>query len=248
MKIKQVLFIGLILLVTFLIYLTTLDKKVYYLALGDSLAAGVTPYGGEDYGYTDYISDYLSSKRLLEDYISEYAVSGYRITDLLRDISDNKEIAHNRKKKTLKNALIKADLVTLSIGADDFYSRLSVHQNATTLDSQKLKQYIDQLCKDMDQLLSVMREYCKEDILLIGYYNPNPSLEGNKINEIIAYANSQMEKIAKKYEVTFVQISDLFQGHREYLPNPLDMHPSKQGYRAISREIEQILQNGMLKK
>jgi hypothetical protein len=52
---KKLLVLGVILLSTFLIYLSTFDRKIYYLSLGDSLALGVTPYGGYDYGYSDYV-------------------------------------------------------------------------------------------------------------------------------------------------------------------------------------------------
>ena len=45
MKLKTILIGSIILLTTFLIYLTTLDKLVYFVALGDSLAKGTTPYG-----------------------------------------------------------------------------------------------------------------------------------------------------------------------------------------------------------
>ena len=73
MKLKSLLVIAVSLLLVFLIYLTTLDKKVYYLALGDSLAVGINPYLDKDYGYTDYVNDYLEDKGILEKYISEYS-------------------------------------------------------------------------------------------------------------------------------------------------------------------------------
>ena len=102
MKIKTILVSSIIVLLVFLIYLTTLDKKVYYVSLGDSLALGQTPYGNLDYGYTDYVKDYLIDKKILEKYIKEFSDKNYRITDLIRDINDNKKIYINNKPKLLK--------------------------------------------------------------------------------------------------------------------------------------------------
>ena len=51
---KKILIIGLVLLSIFLIYLANMDKKVYYLALGDSLEKFYLN-DGEVYGYSHYI-------------------------------------------------------------------------------------------------------------------------------------------------------------------------------------------------
>ena len=38
MKLKKIFVVAVLFLIVFLIYLTTMDKKVYYLALGDSIS------------------------------------------------------------------------------------------------------------------------------------------------------------------------------------------------------------------
>ena len=37
------------------------NNKIYYIALGDSIAEGMNPYGNIGYSYSDYIKDYLVS-------------------------------------------------------------------------------------------------------------------------------------------------------------------------------------------
>ena len=54
----------------FLIYNRTYTLKINYVALGDSVAAGRNPYGVDDYGYTDYVKDYLQKNDKLNNYIS----------------------------------------------------------------------------------------------------------------------------------------------------------------------------------
>ena len=139
MKLKTILIGSIILLTTFLIYLTTLDKLVYFLALGDSLANGKTPYGESDYSYNDYLRDYIDNKDILEKYIDGFIVDDYRITDLVRDIEDNRKILINNKNQSIKNALIKADLVTLSIGMNELYYKL----NTANLENNDIYDHID---------------------------------------------------------------------------------------------------------
>ena len=88
------------------IFISTKDKKIYYLSLGDSLAAGQTPYNTIDKSYGDYVSEYLKDRNLLEFYTKKFSKSGYRSIDLLSDLKNNKEINEYGKKITLKDTLL----------------------------------------------------------------------------------------------------------------------------------------------
>lgn len=237
---KKVLILGLVLLSLFLIYLGTMDRKVYYLALGDSLGKGTTPYGGTDYGYADFVKEYLEKKDLLEIYIKEFAENNYRTTDLKRDIIDNKKVSVNGKEKTLKNALIKADLVTLSIGTNDLLGPFSIYQN---IQVNQLYDRIDEVTQDLDELFELMREYCKEDIIITGYFDryAKPELE-----DVFAYLNSRVKALCDKYHIIFVDLYDTMRDS-DFYPNPQDLHPSKEGYQAISYKIIEKLETSLLK-
>lgn len=243
MKLKKIFIGALLALLVFFIYLSTVDKKVYYLNLGDSFALGMTPYQTEDYGYSDYIKDYLKEKGVLEKYVTEFAQSGYRTTDLLRDIKDNKKIG----KITLKNALIKADLVTLSIGFLDLYSRMDQTPLSNDIDYNRLYKYAEEALLDLDSLFQLMREYCKEDIIMIGYYDPN-SVDQNEEDEFYLSINERLQKLCEKYDITFIDIYEIFkENHDKYLPNPADIHPNKEGYELISKQIITKLEQNILK-
>ena len=240
---KKILFIGLIVLLIFLIYLCTVDKKVYYLALGDSLATSEGPNGKKVEGYTIKIKNYLKQKQILETYIDEFAEKGYRTTDLINDIEDNKKTKVNNKNITIQNALIKADLTTISIGANDILNKINI-ENA--IDYSDLYDYIDDLAIDLDKLLKLMREYCKEDIILIGYYNPYPYLNENKTDEVFDYLNKKYKQVCQKHNVHYIQISKIFKNNKEYLPNENDIHPSEKAYEAISDEIIKTINKTLL--
>lgn len=237
---KKILLISFVILFVFLIYLSNLDKKVYYLSLGDSLAYGEGAYDSKVKGYADYVSDYLNKKGLLERHVSKFSDKGLRTTDLINNINDNISILMDGNRVTLQNALIKADLITISIGANDIFSKL----DKDVLDIEKVYDYIDELSLDLDTLLKLVREYCKEDVLLIGYYNPYP--RDIKKKDLVSYLNNMYKKIAKKYNVTFVDTDIIFRENPQFLPNSSNIHPSSAGYKAISGEIISVINKKML--
>ena len=219
MKWKTIFFLAFVILIVFVIYLTTLDRKVYYLNIGDSIAI-------EDGNYGTLIRDHLKAKNKLEKYVTEFSDDDYRTTDLIRDIEDNRKVFSNNTNISLKNALIKADLVTLSIGSNDIYYKI------TTASPRESYEYMDQVLVDLEKLLEIMREYCKEDIIIINYYN----CYNDKYSEIFNYMNDKLEDLALIYDMEVVDIRDIMMGNT--MENRL---PSKEQYEAIYERIKQVI-------
>jgi lysophospholipase L1-like esterase len=241
---KTIIFI-LIIGIPIMIYLMTVDNKVYYLALGDSLAAGQNPYGGTSYGYTDYVSDYLKGKNKLSFYTKKFAISGYRTTDLINDINQNKYVLIDNKKISIKHALTKADVITLSIGANDLFYKMGITNiDFAYYNSANLNKYVDEVILDIEKLAVLIRKYCKEDIILVGYYNPLWNMRkiyAKDLDPIFVYANEKLKVLSKKYNLYYADIHKLFEKNKDFLPNPLDIHPSNEGYSAISKEVIKII-------
>lgn len=193
MKIKKIFIIVVILLSVFLIYLTTMDKKVYYLALGDSIALG----DGKN-NYSRFVVEFLNEKNLLEEYQPGFMKDDLRITDLIQNIENNQKVIMDQKEKTIKNALIKADLVTISIGNEELFYKMKTEKPNILYD------YIDEMMKDMEKLLKLIREYCKEDILISGYISLT-----DEMNKYIEYANQKLQDLSKKYEIVYVGLDQL---------------------------------------
>lgn len=228
--IKKILTIIIVVLAVFLIYLGFKDNDVYYLSLGDSLAYGVTPYGGKDYGYAEYIKDYLNEGKRLEVFVDGLVNPNKRAIDIIKDIKENKEIMVNGKKKTFQNALIKADLVTLSIGINDFIKDLDIDYDFSIND---LYNRFDQAIIDMEEMFKLLRDYCKEQIIMIGYYDPTSS---DGLKEYFDYVNSKMATLASNYKIDYVNIYEIFEND-VYFDNPKSFFPNKSGYEAIARKI-----------
>ena len=59
---KKIIFILILFLSCYFIYNLTIDSKINYLTIGDSLSSGINIYGIKQYGYSDYVKDYLKEK------------------------------------------------------------------------------------------------------------------------------------------------------------------------------------------
>ena len=199
---KKILITGLVFLVIFLIYLANMDKKVYYVALGDSLEREYVS-NEEVYGYSYYIKNYLKKDDLLERYSDDFAKADTRITDIIKDINNNTKITTNKGSFSLKNALIKADLITVNISSNDVFNKLK----GNNIVYNDVYDYIDDLAYDLDNLFKLMKEYCKEDIVMVGPYNPF-SDSSDKL-DVYEYFNEKYKDVCGEYDIIYVDLSDI---------------------------------------
>lgn len=236
MKIRNLFFIGLITLLIFLIYLTTVDRKIYYVNIGDSVAMGVNSYKISNNGYDNYINKYLNKEDKLEKYINKFNKYDLRITDLYNMINNNYEIKEGNYKQSIKNALIKADIITLAIGHDYIYQKINTNYTLN-----ELYDLVDKYINDMERLLVLIKKYCKEDIIVIGYYIP---YDNQKSEETITYMNKKMNDLTKELQVKYINIQNIINSNHLIVPN--DYHISNNGYQLISNEILKTIKKEIL--
>lgn len=191
MKLKTIIYALIIFIAVFLIYLTTLDKKIYYLNLS---------IDSETYTYDKLIKKDLEEKDKLERYIDGFLSSTDRVTDLTNYINENKKITINDHEQTIKNALIKADLVTVFIGLNDINYKIGYSS------MNELYDYADSFLTDIYDLLEILREYCKEDIIIMGYYN----IYGSYYDEYFKYINKCVREYAKELDIKYVSTNDIY--------------------------------------
>lgn len=250
-KYIKLLFLLLVIISTLLIYKITYHKGYNYVSLGDSLAAGRNPYGEENYGYSDYVKDYLESRKFLKSYVKDFATSGYTINNLKDDIKNNKRLEIDDEQVSIRKVLRESDIVTISIGANDFIEALHIDKYnrddiERILENKALhKSEIDNIANNLNDLLIEVKKYAKNEIILVGYYNPLPHLSNykNEIDDLIAYGNQKFSQIADSNEIYFVDIFDDFDGQLKYFPNPFDIHPNSFGYKIISSRIIEVINN-----
>ena len=227
---KKILGIIVVCLSVLLIYLGFKDNKIYYLSMGDGLSLGVTPYGGVDYGYSDYVKDFLEEQELLETFVN-YSKNNCRTTDLINDINNNVSV----NDKTLQNVLIKADLITLSIGNSELLTNLELNNDFGIND---LSNRFDNYIKDLDALLTLLRKYSKERIVLLGFYDPTNS---PTLKPVFTNLNTQIKNLCSKYDIIYIDTYNLFLD-KNYIINQNNFYPSKEGYSVIGNKIIEFIE------
>lgn len=236
MKRKKLIKYGVLLVLllsVFGIYTIFKTDRLNYIALGDSLAEGMNPYGEVGYSYTDYFADSLKEKDLLSYYTKKYTKSGYTTQNLIAEITTN-----NHLKKDLRES----KLVTVSIGANDFLKSFRI-ENLDVNNILELKPKVTSIFPNIEKCMEEIRKYAKGDIIIVGYYNPIPFLfntSGNDLDELFAYIDDEYQKIAAKYDCTYISFYQLFKNNTSFLPNPMDIHPNLKGYEKISEEILKV--------
>ena len=100
MKIKTILALLTILLITFIIYIINIDRKIYILSLGNSNIYEIP-------SYIDKLSSRLEEKNLLEENIN--------VTSNLNQIVENIKTNKKNQGKNMKNHLIKADIIIVTV-------------------------------------------------------------------------------------------------------------------------------------
>ncbi len=232
---KKILTLIIIALAVLLIYLGFMDKDINYLSLGDSLANGISGIGVKDYGYTDYVKDYLNNKELLDNY-TYFIDNDNRSIDIIKSIEDNIKIDN----KTMQNALIKADIITISIGMNDLFSNITFNHDFSIND---LYNKFDEFSNDLNKLFKLLRDYSKEEIIFIGFYN---CLKDEDLNEFFMYINEQTKKICNNYNIDYLDLYNEFNDNK-YFNSIIDSFPNKIGYELIADKIIAILEEKVIK-
>lgn len=209
---KRIILMIIIFLIVFLIYYFNADKKTYYVSIGDYLSYGIDNSEKLGNGYSDIIKS--NYKNNLKNYVNYSSTDDYRVMDLINDINYNKEIKYNNKEYKIQNLLIKANIITLSIGMNDLIYKKNLDYD-----------YVDSLLGDIDELLKLIRKYNKDDIYLLGFYDAINNVE------LIDYTNNKLKKICEKNKVKFIDITNL----NNYIITGL--YPTKDGYKYIADNI-----------
>lgn len=171
---KKIFFLSIITLVIFLIYLSNVDKEVYYVSLTSKNSS-----------YNDHLINMLKSKNMLEKGILEFNRDNYRVIDFINIIRNNEEVIIKNKKQNIKNALIKADILVLEVGKEDL---INIKSNKD----------IDNIMINIDEYFKLIRQYCKEEILVIPVYTNDIS------SELVNNFNDKLNNISNKYKMIYI--------------------------------------------
>ncbi len=234
-------------IIIFFIYNITDDKKITYLALGDGLAKGQTPFDTFGKSYTDYFYSYLKNKYKVNGNYKTFTQSDYRITDLINDI-DNVYTIKKEKNLTITSLIKKADIITISVGSDElFYKLKQYNDNIKIGNKQKIIKYIDEMFEDINILVEKIRKLSNRPIIFIGYYNPIPFSQTNEttMDSIFNYIDLKFNEVINE-KTFYLDIYEIFKEKETYLPNKNNVFPSLEGYNLISNKLIELIEEEKL--
>ena len=186
MKKKKIFVLILVISIVFIINDKIKDKEIYYVNINENHLEEI----GNN--YHDDLIKYYKENNLLEEVV-EFNYEKSRRTEILNAIKENDYIYINNKKHTIQNALIKSDLLVLEIGKND------IDYSLGKKDEIDIYNYLDTLLLDMDNLLTEIRKYTKEKIIL---------LEFKSENDYVTYFYQKLEKTCKRKKIDYINIDD----------------------------------------
>lgn len=207
-----------------------------YLALGDSLAAGVNSGNQLGDGYTDYLAQTLKANDLLKTFNKKFAVPGYTSSQVLADL----------EKDEVKQAVTNTDLITISVGANDTLTHIKFDAEtgeATIDDLPALMATIQQVGANYSLMLKEIYAINPEaQVYIMGYYNPfphipNPSLQA-QLGQLLGGLNGAIQQGMTGTKAVFVPTADkIAENYATYLPNPSNIHLSEAGYKVVAEQF-----------
>ncbi|WP_223701127.1 GDSL-type esterase/lipase family protein [Sutcliffiella deserti] len=209
-----------------------------YVALGDSLAAGRTPYGIDQDGYVDFLANRFEQSQYNVN-LDNYGVSGYRTQHILDELF----IPTNPKYDSLRESISNAELVTIDIGANDLLEKL----NIVLTNPEMAQPVVSEIGNNIFAILSEIDKINPDTkVYVMGYYNPFPHLPEQQqaaLMPLLDAFNQTIQSVASMNGDIFVPTSKVIEKHeKEYLPNPNDIHLDVEGYYVIAKEFWKAIQ------
>lgn len=239
---RKWIIVTLILLFPFTTLSAEAKQPEVYIAIGDSLAAGQTPYRAIDAGYTDLIAGELTRSHQLAFYSKALAFPGFTTADVLSTVrsSEGRELLQN------------ATLVTISAGANDLLRLVQANPSKGSLSFQQVPANfaLNNVRKNMDEILKEVKEIApKAKIYVMGYYFAYPHARDSQksgVSKELNTLNTILKIQAEANNATYVSVEEAFGLQaKQLVPNPADVHPSMEGYRQMANAFFSKYDKGM---
>lgn len=223
----------LVLLMAFLVPNASANTEaIHYLALGDSLAAGMTPNKEIDKGYADYAAGYLQGKNMLGSFTKAFTWPGETTDELLLKLTTDAK---------LQEAVKQSNTITISVGANDLLkdSKLDPEKQILLIDETKVPATLQKIAFNYTLILKSIKDLNPNaKVFAMGYYFPFPyiaDVQKPKLIELTKTLNHSIELTSVSMGATFVDIYEKFgDDPKAFLPNPINIHPNAAGYQLMS--------------
>ena len=211
-----------------------------YLALGDSVAAGVGASRPSERGYAAVLAGYLDRQvgqpvqRLHEAVPGETTASllaGPQLTDALRSVA------------AARRAGLRVSPITVTVGANDLL-RADDDPAARAAALRGVAANLRHLLARLRAATTDEKGRPTADLVVTGYYDPTgagPNLRGTA-GWWLAQLDVVIEREARRAAATWVDVAAVVRGREAELTwYPSDIHPTNDGHRAIADAVWQAL-------
>jgi len=204
-------------------------KQLHYLALGDSLTAGV----GDEYSKDGYVG------RLTDSLIAWPSISEVEVDNRGKRGRRSDQLLKLVEKGHYDEELQKAQLISITMGGNDVMK--IVKNDLFNLKRDAFDKELRAYKKRYSKIIEGIREKNPTvPLLLIGFYNPFSIVtnEANEFDSIITEWNKVIEDIAKKDKnACYVSVEDLFDSNKELVYHTDFFHPNAKGYDKMNERI-----------
>ena len=218
---KLILIIVLGAILTFIINSLRVSSKTNFMAIGDGLSVGMTPYNVAGTSFNDYLAEKLENKKRLGIYNHEFSYSHETIHELNEHLNNNRIGKNSRT--PIKQIIAKSNYITIAIGIDEFASK-SLTEKITT-------ETIDNYINEMNTFLKNTREFYNDSIVVLGVY---PANKFNKKDAI--EVNSKLKILCGKYNALFLDVL-AFSLHDEYYLEKSSYYMNYKAHQEIAKEL-----------
>ncbi|MDM5248249.1 MULTISPECIES: GDSL-type esterase/lipase family protein [unclassified Lysinibacillus] len=209
-------------------------KQLNYLALGDSLTAGVGDEYNQD-GFVGRLTDSLTAWPSISDVeVDNRGKRGRRSDQLLKLV----------EKGHYDEELQEAQLISITMGGNDVMK--IVRKDLLNLKRDAFDKELLAFKERYSKIISGIREKNPTvPLILIGFYNPFSIVtnEANEFETIIKEWNKVIEDIANEdVNACYVSVEDLFDSNKELVYHTDFFHPNAKGYEKMTERILEAME------
>lgn len=237
------------------------SKSLYYVALGDSLAAGMNENGEIGFGYADLLAKNYQEQESEVIFNKGFSYPGFTTVDVLKRIEENvtKPIYDlngvSPKTVAIKDAIQQADLITLSVGANDILKNVNRSESGEfSFDTAGVIKSIQDVSVNYKKIFdSIYKINPEVDMIVMGLYNPFPYIEDpaiqNQLSMLVTTLNNSMKSIVENNGGVFTEVAaQIATDAKTYLPNPKNIHLSEAGYQVVADAMMKDYLNALIKE
>lgn len=219
---KIILIVMICIICTIYIFFLTKEQPLTYLAIGDGVASGETPYDINGISFNDYFKEnyHIHSSN------KSFSFKNNTVEKIINDINKNMK----SDGKYLKQLIYEADIITIAVGMDEL--------NMYSLTNDVNEEYIKKFCSDYNELLHILTKLNAKEVIIIGLYNYFTIKESN-----IIILNSMLSNLADKYDYKFIDISSFLKEDKYFLDKDSYYFSYKGHYK-----IYQMISNTIISK